>query len=561
MCIALAEDAIEQGSPDLDAPEWRGPRRVLDLMTEYFADRIGEHRLNGDPDLLARIFMGMMFQLVVARKLWGNDPMDHGTIDAIVDVFLNGVLRLVETRTEAPRTSEGRGTPPPPPLVNDRGDEIKPPPPARRRPPVIAIIAGAVVLIAVLIWGIRFLAYATTHETTDDARVDADTVTITSKISERVSQILTDTNDTVHKGEVLILLDNRDERTQLRASARAGGRAAGAGARRATERRAHGRTAEARKTRKARAASKRPKRKSATRKRCTSRRSKRPMRPARPSPARKRSCAWRRRRCRAPLRPWHAPTPTTSAIARSRERATPRSSSSMPQRATQAQALSQYRAALDQVTSAQTNVAQAQARQTAAMASATAAAAGIGAGEGQLETAQGHLSESAAPSRVPAVAAQANAAQAQVKSAGAQAQTARDQLNYTVIRSPIDGIVGAKNVEVGATVAPGQALLELVPRSGIYITANYKETQLGNMKVGQDVDVCVDAYKGTTFHGRVDSIGPASQNTFSLIPAQNATGNFVKVTQRLPVRIAIVDAPADKPLRVGMSVETSVKVK
>jgi TetR/AcrR family transcriptional repressor of mexJK operon len=93
MCIALAEDALELGPPDFDAPEWRGPSRVLDLLTEYFAARVVEDRIAGDPPLLARIFMGMMFQLVVARKLWGNDPMDHGTIDAIVDVFLNGVLR------------------------------------------------------------------------------------------------------------------------------------------------------------------------------------------------------------------------------------------------------------------------------------------------------------------------------------------------------------------------------------------------------------------------------------------------------------------------------------
>jgi AcrR family transcriptional regulator len=91
MCIALAEDAIEAGPPDFDAPEWRGPRRVLELFAEYFAARIAEHRLAGNPALMARIFMGMMFQLVVARKLWGNDPMDHSTIDAIVDVFLNGV--------------------------------------------------------------------------------------------------------------------------------------------------------------------------------------------------------------------------------------------------------------------------------------------------------------------------------------------------------------------------------------------------------------------------------------------------------------------------------------
>jgi AcrR family transcriptional regulator len=91
MCIALAEDAHEQGPPDFEAPEWRGPRQVLELLTEYFAERIAEHRITGQPPLMSRIFMGMMFQLVIARKLWGNDPMDHGTIDAIVDVFLNGV--------------------------------------------------------------------------------------------------------------------------------------------------------------------------------------------------------------------------------------------------------------------------------------------------------------------------------------------------------------------------------------------------------------------------------------------------------------------------------------
>jgi AcrR family transcriptional regulator len=91
MCIALAEDAIEAGPPDFDAPEWRGPRQVLEMLTEYFSARIAEQRIAGEAPLMARIFMGMMFQLVVARKLWGNEPMDHGTIDAIVDVFLNGV--------------------------------------------------------------------------------------------------------------------------------------------------------------------------------------------------------------------------------------------------------------------------------------------------------------------------------------------------------------------------------------------------------------------------------------------------------------------------------------
>lgn len=465
----------------------------------------------------------------------------------------------METRTESPRPSEGRGTPPPPPIVNDRGDEIKPPS-SRRKPPVIAIIAGAIVLIAVLIWGIRFLAYATTHESTDDARVDADTVTITSKITERVSQILTDTNETVHKGQVLIRLDDRDERTKFEQS-QAAVAAQQAQARAAQQNVAL--TSEQQNAQKdqgtggVKAAQAQVSNAQA-------------MFESQQQTANAALAAVAG--AQAQLRVAQAEVPSAAA-ALARANADYERYSSLAktgdasqqqldaQRATQAQALSQYRAALDQVTSAQTNVAQMQARETSAIASATAAEAGIGAGEGQLETAQGRLVESAAPSRVPAIAAQANAAQAQVTSAAAQAQTAKDQLNYTVIRSPIDGIVGAKNIEVGATVAPGQALLELVPQSNIYITANYKETQLTSMKVGQEVDVSVDAYKGTTFTGRVESIGPASQNTFSLIPAQNATGNFVKVTQRLPVRISIIDAPADKPLRVGMSVETSVKVK
>jgi len=465
----------------------------------------------------------------------------------------------VETQTEAPRTAEGRGTPPPPPPSSERSDDVKPPA-RRKKPPVWVIIVGAIVLIAALIWGIRFLAYATTHETTDDARVDADTVTITSKISERVDQILTDTNEPVHTGQVLIRLDDRDERTKYaQAQALVAVQQAQANAARQnvdlTSEQQQAQNAQGTGGVKAAQAQ---------------------IANAEASFSAQQQVADADRSAvagaQAQLRVAQAQVPSAQAVLARSNADFQRYSSLVKtgdasqqqldaQRATQAQALGQYRAALDQVTSAQTAVAQADARLTSAVATANAAEAGIGAQEGALDEAQGRLVESSAPSRVPAVSAQANASQAQVKSARAQAQTALDQLHYTVIRSPINGIVGAKNVEVGATVAPGQALLELVPNSNIYITANYKETQLTNMKVGQDVDVDVDAYKGTLFHGRVESIGPASQNTFSLIPAQNATGNFVKVTQRLPVRISIVDPPADKPLRVGMSVETSVKVK
>jgi membrane fusion protein (multidrug efflux system) len=463
----------------------------------------------------------------------------------------------VETRTEAP-PSEGRPSPPPPPIVNERADE--PVKPARGRPPLPVLIGGAVVAIAVLIWGAFYLAYAFSHESTDDARVDADTVTITSKITERVKQVLVDTNDRVHKGQILILLDDRDERTKYDQAIavvnaqRAQSNAAQQNVVLTTEQQAAQATQGTGGVQSARA--------QVTNAQASYQAAVQQATAANSAVA----------QSEAQLRVAQAQVPSAQAALDRANADFDRYSSLVKtgdisqqqldaQRASQAQALAQYRAALDSVTAAQTAVAQEQARSTAAESSATAAAAAIGAQQGQLETAQGHLAESTAPARVPQIRAQANAAGANVDTAAAQAETARDQLNYTVIRSPIDGYVGAKNIEVGATVSPGQSLLEIVPQSGLYITANYKETQLGSIAVGQDVDVTVDAYKGTTFHGRVESIGPASQNTFSLIPAQNATGNFVKVTQRLPVRISIVDPPADKPLRVGMSVETAVKKK
>ena len=462
----------------------------------------------------------------------------------------------METRTETPRPTEGRGSAPP---ITDRPDEPQPKT-SRRRPPLAVIIIGAIVLIAALIWGIQYLAYATTHETTDDARVDADTVTVTSKIAERIDQLLVDTNDRVHKGQILVRLDDRDERTrydQALATVKAQSAQVNAAQQNVALTREQQAAQASQGTGGVRSAQAQ-----ITNAQASFQAAEQEANAARSAVA----------QAQAQLRVAQAQVPSTQAALDRANADFARYSSLVrtgdisqqqldAQRASQAGALAQYRGALDQVTAAQTAVAQMEARLTSAIASATAAEAGIGAQQGQLETAQGRLAESTAASRVPAIRAQARAAGANVTTASAQAETARDQLNYTVIRSPIDGIVGAKNVEAGATVSPGQSLLELVPSNGIYITANYKETQLGNMAVGQDVDINVDAYKGVKFHGRVQSIGPASQNTFSLIPAQNATGNFVKVTQRLPVRIQIVDPPADHPLRVGMSVETSVKKK
>lgn len=461
----------------------------------------------------------------------------------------------METRTEAPpqraTVGEARSTVPP------AGETTTT---TRRRPPLWLMIVGAIVVIAILIFGIRYLAYATAHQTTDDARVDADTVTITSKITEKVGRVLVETNDPVHKGQVVVQLENTDERNAVQQAQ------AALDAQRAQARSAQENVSLTRATQQAQTtqsnggivaaqasivnatAQTRSAQQQADAARSAIAQAQAQLRVAQANvPAAREGLA----RANADLSRY-ATLVRTGDIAQQQLDAT---------RASQAQAQSQYRAALDNVTAAETSVAQAEARYTSAIAAANAAAAGINAQEGQLTTARGRLSETDNPFRVPATQAQADAAYAQAGSLQAQLKTAQDRLGYTVIRSPIDGYVGTKDVEVGATVQPGQSLLNLVPQTGIYITANYKETQLGKVRVGQPVDISVDAYKGVPFHGHVETIAPASQNTFSLVPAQNATGNFVKVTQRIPVRILVDNPPADKPLRVGMSVETSIKVK
>ena len=230
-------------------------------------------------------------------------------------------------------------------------------------------------------------------------------------------------------------------------------------------------------------------------------------------------------------------------------------------RASYAAAESTLAQAQANVQSAEANVLSAQQRLDAQRATTGSSQAQIGVAQATLQTAQGKLAESSTPTRVSTQQANADALRAQAAQADAQAQTARDQLSYTEIHSPIDGYVGEKYVEVGQTVAPGTALMALIPSNKVYVTANFKETQLGNIHVGQSVAMTIDAYKGVHFEGRVQTIAPASQNTFSLVPAQNATGNFVKVTQRVPVRIVFVIPDPKYPLRPGMSVVASVKTR
>jgi membrane fusion protein, multidrug efflux system len=143
----------------------------------------------------------------------------------------------------------------------------------------------------------------------------------------------------------------------------------------------------------------------------------------------------------------------------------------------------------------------------------------------------------------------------------ALAKTERD-LTFTVVRAPFDGVVGNRAMQVGDYVQPTQRLASLVPLVAVYIDANFKETQVSRLKAGQPVSISVDALPGQSIEGRVASLAPASGSVFSLLPPDNATGNFTKIVQRLPVRILIpADIAEQGVLRPGMSVVVKVNTK
>ncbi len=146
--------------------------------------------------------------------------------------------------------------------------------------------------------------------------------------------------------------------------------------------------------------------------------------------------------------------------------------------------------------------------------------------------------------------------------AKAQVEQAELNLSYTIITAPIDGTVGARSVRVGQYVQAGTQLLALVPLNQVYVVANFKETQVGFMKNGQPVEIEIDSLHGTRFKGHIDSLSPASGLEFSLLPPDNATGNFTKIVQRIPVKIRIDDfAGHAGELRPGMSIEADVDTK
>jgi membrane fusion protein (multidrug efflux system) len=166
------------------------------------------------------------------------------------------------------------------------------------------------------------------------------------------------------------------------------------------------------------------------------------------------------------------------------------------------------------------------------------------------------------PQQVAAKQALAESSSAQVQEKEAALKQAEIDLGYTTLRAPVSGLVSQRAMEIGQSVSRGQALVAIVPLEDVWVTANFKESQLAKMHPGQSVEIEVDAYGGKKYRGHVDSIAAATGARFSLLPPENATGNYVKVVQRVPVKIVFEkDQDSGHLLRPGMSVTPTVLTK
>ncbi|MGE5246184.1 MAG: HlyD family secretion protein [Betaproteobacteria bacterium] len=208
------------------------------------------------------------------------------------------------------------------------------------------------------------------------------------------------------------------------------------------------------------------------------------------------------------------------------------------------------------VDSAQSQVTEARAGVPVAESQLAQARAGAQQAKAALQTAR------TAPQQLTQMRARADAAQAQVQQAKAALEQAELNLKYATVIAPVAGVVSRKAVEIGQVVQAGQPLMAIIPLDDVWITANFKETQLRNMRPGQPATIEVDAYGRRKFKGHVDSIAAATGARFSLLPPENATGNYVKVVQRVPVKIVLENGQdRNHVLRPGMSVTPTVYTK
>ena len=405
------------------------------------------------------------------------------------------------------------------PIQEKKQEEHRPPRQRSwiRRHPFAAILLP-VVIVGLIIAGSYFLAYLSSYESTDDAQVDGYIYPVSARISGRVTAVNVDINQQVEPGQVLVQLDATDYQVALQ--------------------RALADLSQSEATARA-AASQIPVTTTTT----TSQTS----------------------LAQAGIQEAQA---GIAMMEQQYEAALARVREAKANYVKAQQDVERYRPLVGKQEISQQQFDQAIATADAMRATVDTAQANADAAARQVNQSRARLSQAQAqeagtrsgPEEVTQMRARASSAQASADMARATLEQQKLNLKYTTIAAQVAGVIGQRNVQVGQQVQPGQQLLSIVPLNNLWVTADYKETQLRNMRIGQKVEIRVDA-TDQTLRGHVDSFPGATGARYSLLPPENATGNYVKVVQRLPVKIVFEPNQNTQMLRPGMSVESKVWIK
>jgi len=463
-----------------------------------------------------------------------------------------------EVEIEKERTKE-------PVLIDARGEPIQHADPETRKRPVYRrpafLIAAVIVLLIAAIVGIRYWLYARSHESTDDAFIDAHITAVSPKVSGYIAKVHVKSNQQVKKGDLLVEIDPRDYESKLdqaKAALSAGEarlKEAQTGVeltRANTQANVQQASGTVQQTRAGVEASRAQA--AAERTRVTQAGAAINSAQANQQQAQAQVDAAQAELVRA-----RADVERYQELYSKDEVSKQRLDQAI---ATARTAEAQTEAARQRAAAASSQVNESQAAQRTAAETARRAEVQISSAQAQVREAQGKLAAAnTAPQQIAASQAQAQTASASLEQLRAAVAQAELELSYTKLYAPDDGRVTNKSVEEGALVQSGQPLMAIVP-GDVWVTANFKENQIGNMRPGQSAEITVDAYPDKVFKGHVDSIQAGTGARFSLLPPENATGNYVKVVQRVPVKI-VFDEPPDPAhmLAPGMSVVPEVKVR
>lgn len=461
---------------------------------------------------------------------------------------------------ELDQSPDARVEHPPEPVVDDAEYEAETPKPPLYKRPVFWIVVAVVVAIGAFL-GFRYWMYARAHESTDDAFIDGEVVQISPKVSGQVLRVYVSDNQQVKEGDLLVEIDPRDFEARL-AQAKGALETALAQQRQAQAGVALTRANTSASRQQAAAGVEQARSGVQTARAAAAAESRRVNQAASAVTAAQATV----QQARSQVAAAEAEAKRASADVARYQQLYERDEISR-QRLDQAIAASttataQLNAARQRVAATESQVNEARAAQAVAAENARRAEAQIGTAQAQVGEAQGKLAQAnTAPQQIATSQAQVETAGANIEQLRAQVREAELQLSYTKIHAPSAGRVTRKNVEEGTLVQTGQPLMALVT-GDLWVTANFKENQIDQIQPGQPVEIKVDAYSSHTFQGHVDSIQAGSGAAFSILPPENATGNYVKVVQRVPVKIVFDENPSSRyVLGPGMSVEPVVRVK